>query len=295
MYTPDLIRQLFGDDVLNYLTRKNRGGISAEKGNTYENYFAIYQIASLAKDVIEHSKDVYISSQILAFVDDLVIDCSSDPCRHYQLKNSSSVDWSNGSNPICDDFEKQYHLNHHLSRPSELFLVVSDSALSISLQGCIPSAIQAFSQVFHFPYAPDLVKVIFQQSAFLQALEYLCAFEQPDPDKVECVAKVLAGAWVTSGKSKIAVLEVLTTAQQSSPSYIRCFGQGWQLHPEVEEIFSQIEGFTYKLAKGFLHWEYEGILEGTPPYSIETDAFNNLQARIRQIKPTSFEQLEVLL
>jgi hypothetical protein len=54
MYTNEKIRQLFGSDVLSYLANKNRGGISGEKGNTYENFFAVYQLALLAKEVIEN-------------------------------------------------------------------------------------------------------------------------------------------------------------------------------------------------------------------------------------------------
>ena len=90
MYELERIRVLFGEEVVSYLTHKNRGGTSSAKGNTYENFFAIYQLALLSQIVIENNKDIRCLSQILAFVDDLIIDCQDEsPLRHYQLKNSN--------------------------------------------------------------------------------------------------------------------------------------------------------------------------------------------------------------
>jgi hypothetical protein len=92
MYTNEQIRQLFGSDVLSYLANKNRGGISGEKGNTYENFFAVYQLALLAKEVIENQREINFYSQIIAFVDDLIIVCQDDiTFQHYQLKNRTDV------------------------------------------------------------------------------------------------------------------------------------------------------------------------------------------------------------
>jgi hypothetical protein len=72
MYSEAQIRDRFGDEALNYLKDKNRGGTNSEKGNTYENFFAVYQLALLAQQVIEQNEVIYLASQILAFVDDLV-------------------------------------------------------------------------------------------------------------------------------------------------------------------------------------------------------------------------------
>jgi hypothetical protein len=297
MYTDEEITRCFDDTTLDYLRRKNRGGTSGGKGTTYEDYFAVYQLAYLSKDVVEGGKVIYFSSQIRAFVDDLIIDCSSEPLKHYQLKNSCKVSWSSGKNPISDDFEKQYILNQReKSRTCQLCLVVSDLTLHTKLQSCIPTKIKLFSQVFHFPYNSNILKVINLEPNFKQAIEYLSAFEHPALDKIEYVAKSLVGAWATSGKNRVAVLEVLRKAQQMTPNYVRSFRQDLQLDPEVEEILNRIEDFTYTLTKGFLHWEYAGGLqEGTPGCSIETDDFRRLQERIKERRPTSFEELENLL
>jgi hypothetical protein len=204
--------------------------------------------------------------------------------------------FESGSRSLADDFQKQYNLNQAMSRNSQLYLVVSHEALKAKLDKTLPAAIQAFSQTLYFPYDSNLTKVIAKHPEFQSAIGYLCAFENPEPDKIECVAKVLLGAWVASNKRGISVMQVLRAAQTIQPSYIRSFAQEWSLDPKVIDILNRVPGFDYNLAKGFLHWEYQGGLDqGTLPYSIDTERFRRFQELIQQAQPTSFEKLEVFL
>jgi hypothetical protein len=297
MYEIEQIEQLFGNDVLQYLTRKNLGGVSNEKGNTYENFFAIYKLALLSQEVIENKRNIIFYSQILAFIDDLIIDFDDNTLRHhYQLKNSITVKWGSGLKSIADDFSKQYELNQVNSIESLQHLVVSDSSLKTKLDNDLPDHISDYSQIVHFPYQSNIVKLIAQKTELYEAIKYLCAFSEPDPDKIECVATVLLGAWASTDKSGASVKEILETAQKCQPSYIRSFGQQMQIDTEVANILNQIENFTYNLTKGFLHWEYaNGLEEGTLPYSIESDKFQRFQELIKRNKPTSFEDIEAFL
>lgn len=297
MYTREQIRQLFGSDVLSYLENKNRGGVSGEKGNTYENFFAVYQLALLSKEVIEDGREINFYSQIIAFVDDLIVVCQNNATfRHYQLKNSITVAWGEELKSIADDFSKQYILNQSMSRETKLHLVVSNQELRAKLDESMPAALKTYTQVLHFPYESSLVKVIARQPDFYEAIEYLCAFDNPAPDKIECVATVLLGAWVSNNKSGVCVIEILKKAQDSTPSFIRSFSQQWQLDPEVESILSKIEGLSYNLIRGFLHWEYgNGLDTGTLPYSLDTEKFKRFQELLKRNKPTSFEELEAFL
>jgi hypothetical protein len=107
---------------------------------------------------------------------------------------------------------------------------------------------------------------------------------------------VLLGAWAASDKSNVTVMDILKKAQDFIPSYIRSFQSEWQLDPDVEKILSEIEGFTYNLTRGFLHWRFQnGLDEGTLSYSIETERFQRFQQLIKKNHPTSFEELEVFL
>jgi hypothetical protein len=297
MYESKKIEQLFGNDVLQYLTKKNQGGVSNEKGNTYENFFAVYQLSLLSSEVIENNREINFYSQILAFVDDLIINFNNNaPRQHYQLKNSVNVAWGSGLKSISDDFGKQYELNLSISTESELYLVVSDLNLKAKLEKDLPATINAYSQVIYFSYQSNIVKFIAQQPNFQEAIKYLCAFSEPDPDKIECVATVLLGAWVSSDKSGISVKDILEKAQKCQPSYIRSFSQQLQLDPEVENILSKIPNFSYNLTKGFLHWEYgNGLEQGTLPYSIDSEKFKRFEGIIKKNQPTSFDDIEPFL
>lgn len=239
------------------MINKNQGGVSNKKGNTYENFFAVYQLASLSQEVIENNLEIVFYSQIFAFIDDLIIDFKDSSSRkHYQLKNSASVTWGSGLKSISDDFCKQYELNQSISIESELYLVISDSNLKTRLDNSLPERINDYSQVVHFPYRSNIAKLITQQPDLYEAIKYLCAFSEPDPDKIECVATVLLGAWTSIDKSGASVKDILETAQKCQPSYIRSFAQQMQIDIEVANILKEIENFTYNLTKGFLHWEY---------------------------------------
>jgi hypothetical protein len=121
MYEDRKIEDLFGAATLEYLKKKNQGGVSNNKGNTYENFFAVYQLALLAKDVIEDSKDIYLSSQVCSFVDDLIINrVDENTLQHHQLKNSLNIKWGTGEKSICDDFRKQFRLNESISKNQKL-------------------------------------------------------------------------------------------------------------------------------------------------------------------------------
>jgi hypothetical protein len=298
MYSEAQIRDQFGDETLNYLKNKNRGGSNSEKGNSYENFFAVYQLAQLAVQVIERNESISLSRQVLAFVDDLIIDHGGPeiPLKHYQLKNSDSISWGQGLRSIADDFRKQQQINQTINRSSDLYLIVSNPQLKSSLEQSQPDDLKSYSQVAFFPYARKLIQVLEQDAGFLDAIKYLSAFDNPAPDKIECAATVLLGAWTACDKSNASVLEILQTAQRTSPSFIRVLGQEWEIDPDVKQILDNVANFSYNTAKGFLHWQFgSGLEEGTLSYDCNTPQFKKFESLIKRKKPTSYEDLEVFL
>jgi len=297
MYSENQISEQFGDDILKYLNRKHRGGTSNEKGNTYESFYAIYKIAILSPSVIEQQLEIKFYSQALAFVDDLIIFYEfEDRLQHHQLKNSPSITWGTASQSISDDFHNQQRLNQSIDKLSEQVLVVSDPQLQQRLERSCPQHIRAFSRAEYFPYEENLMQVINAVPDFDAAIRYLCAFEDPEPDKIECVAKVLLGAWVADEKYNISIFDILKKAQDSSPSFIRSFDDDLGLDPDVENILSNIAGLSYNLSKGFLHWQYgNNIDKGTLPYRIGHPNFDKFQERVKSFQPKTFEAFEVLL
>jgi len=127
MYSDNKISQLFGDQSLAYVKNRHRGGTNNEKGNTYENFYTTYKIALLSADAIEKQASIKFYSQVLSFVDDLIILYEEENrLQHHQLKNSLNVSWGSDLKSISNDFEKQEILNQSIDKASELVLVVSD-------------------------------------------------------------------------------------------------------------------------------------------------------------------------
>jgi hypothetical protein len=295
MFTIEQIESLFGQETRKYLQNKNRGGINGEKGSTYENYYALYQVAVLARELIELGQDATICSQGLAFVDDLVIDRHGDTfLRNYQLKNSSTVSWGQGEKSIQDDFCKQHALNQSISRESELYLVVSDSTLQNTLSEKCPQSIKDFSQVLYFPYQKELSRLLDSSPSFREAIQYLCPLE--DIDKVECAAGVLLGAITSSDRSSLSVREIIEKASAFSPSYIRSLSDEVSIDPEVAIILSNVKDFGYTVSKGFLSWDYgSGIFTGTVTSRIDSEQFEKIQRLLKQHHPTTFAGLRDFL
>jgi hypothetical protein len=297
MFTAEQIQSLFGQLAIEYLQNKNRGGINGEKGSTYENFYALYQVAVLAQEVIELGRDATLYGQAFAFVDDLMVDRDRDPVLYnYQLKNSATVAWGKGDKSIQDDFHKQKILNDSISRESQIYLVVSDRDLQNQLSAKCPTAIRDFSRVLYFPYEKGLGRLLDSYPDLKDAIKYLCAFEDPEIDKIECVANVLLGAIVSCARDNLSVREILEKARAYSPSYIRSISGESSLDPQVAEILSNITNFSYNTVRGFLHWDYgDGILTGTVSYSIDSEQFDKIQRLIKNSNPTTFAEIQDFL
>lgn len=77
-----------------YLSRKRSGGDTNQQGNTYEKYFAVNEIATHTNKYLAQLRDVFISTQVNAFVDDLYILNQITPEKtYYQLKSGKKLSW----------------------------------------------------------------------------------------------------------------------------------------------------------------------------------------------------------
>lgn len=298
MYTQDQVTNIFDGNIWAYLINKRQGGTNNAKGNIYENHFATYQLAQFSRYIIEEQIEIKFYSQIWAFVDDLIIDYL-DTRIHYQFKNwTSSLSWGdkNRQNSLCFDFYNQNELNKETSsKITHLCLVVSEHKNEKKLSENIPADIKEFTDVLYFPYVLNINELLGKVPFFKEAINYLSAFEEPEPDKVECVITVLLGAWDSIDKSEVSLKCVLEKAKQCSPSYIRSLNINVEINPNFKNIMEKIPDFSYTISKGFFHWEHAGVDSGTIPYDIETENFDKLQNRIIQEQPSCFDELEAFL
>ncbi len=178
-------------------------------------------------------------------------------------------------------------------------MVVSNDEIAAKLQDEIPKTIDEFACVEYFRYADSLPKVLRCNARFLDSIKYLCSSDEPEPDKIECVASVLCAAWFQTNKKEIDVFALLIKARQMSPSFIRLLKPDEEekdIDSEAKTILDNISGFSYWLSRGYFNWSFQnGLDKGTYIHSIETKEFQHFERRIINQKPDSFEEIENLL
>jgi hypothetical protein len=73
--------------LFKYIKNKHKGGVNNSKGSTFENYFAIYQIAKQYGNK-SNARHTLFSAQVMAFVDDFVIEIDRPNKKHHRTKKS---------------------------------------------------------------------------------------------------------------------------------------------------------------------------------------------------------------
>src|SRR6059058_5843084 len=128
MILKEQLERLYGDRgtaYFTYLNNKNRGGLNNSKGNTFENQFAVYKIATAFNEKAAEQATLF-SSQVLCFIDDLVIEKEDkNEVEHYQLKDVQSLIWLDNPHPLKDDFRMQHEVCSANGITATLQLVVS--------------------------------------------------------------------------------------------------------------------------------------------------------------------------
>src|SRR2546423_12401553 len=89
------VGRLLGQQSLQRLQNKQRGGDNVQKGYRYETLFGAHRIARLLRRYIDHGEDAMVEWQSEGFVDDLVVRRDArTSMKAYQLKNAHATTWS---------------------------------------------------------------------------------------------------------------------------------------------------------------------------------------------------------
>jgi len=156
-----LVREVCGEDALQRLNRKRRGGDSFVDSNSYESQygahvFCLYAAESLRKvagglRVSEH----YLDRKFRCFVDDVVIlDGTRQPLLMVQLKRRTAnpVRWSDDAGAMHQDFRYQHLLDRARDRAPEYQIVVPCNDNLKKLRDSRPDDLDRVEVVF-FPDA----------------------------------------------------------------------------------------------------------------------------------------------
>lgn len=283
-----------GDTYFAYLKNKNRGGTNNSKGNSFENYFAIYLFAKLFNQSTNFAGTLF-STQTFSFVDDLVIEVNAaNNAKFYQIKDVESLSWFGGNHPIQTDFEVQYHYSCSIGLIPELYMTVSREQVHDSLSSQLPESIKSFTKVLYFKTANSISNLLKHNVEFKTEITKICAISKPSFNILETVATIILGVWDASEKKSVPMNILLDKCYAINPHYIK--GAKNNISKELHVALSSLEGFSFNLNNGFLVWNYKLSDKGILPFPVGTNEFSQWENDILQFGfIESFEILEPFL
>ena len=297
MITLEVLKKAFGEDEgekrFKYLQNKNKGGRNNSKGNSFENFYAVFQISRSFNENLNPEETLF-SSQANTFIDDLLIEQIADKIETYfQLKDVARLSWQAGEHPLKDDFFYQHKISIISGINAKFQIVVSDKSVYENLLSDIPGEIIDFVEVVHFESASSLNNLIRKNLLMKEELTKMCALTNPSTDKLETLATIILGAWDASSKSKISLEDILNKSYSLKPNFIK--GHLTKLSHTLSKILNSINGFTYEIENGFLKWKFNNTDEGVLKYGIGSREFEQLENDIFNTDIKSFEDLEPFL
>ena len=279
--------------MFGYLGNKNRGGRNNTKGNSFENFFAVYQIAKLLNEDLNHAK-IFFSAQQFQFIDDLILEFHNvNKTCFYQIKDVQELDWGSGNNTIANDFEFQYEISKHLSRDAKLELMVSKKEVCDELLRKIPESLNGKVSVGFFSTDTSIPNLIRTNEIMKEALKRICALQNPATNKLEALATIILGVWDASDKQSICLSDLKSDCLNINPNYFKGFEN--EINEKLKAIFLSVNGFEYRVENGFIVWKYLSSDVGTLSFAIGTKEFLQWENDVLNAHIQNFDDLEIHL
>jgi hypothetical protein len=288
----------FGKDgatLHEYLNNKHRGGINNTKGNVFENFFAVYKIASWWEKAISPDEIIF-SAQVVSFIDDLVIEKTSVPVKkmHYQVKDVQTITWLQGIHSLLNDFTYQHQIYEASGENCELNMVVSRLSLKEELEKNISASISSFTNVIFFSTDNSVSSLLKTNAKFKEKIKSICAISNPHLDTLEATAAILIGAWDSTTKFQISLRQIQDICYRISPNYLKGYSGG--ISPALATVFAGIEGFFFEMENGYFKWSYNDTDHGILIFPQGTQEYAQWENNMLQLGNVNrFEQLESFL
>lgn len=270
MSVSDYVKQVFGEAFAKKLTKIRTGGDNNQKGTDFENFYAVVKICEIASSA-SNLDDYTVSSQELAFVDDLCVRCVNLGEKiNYQAKNSAlaAADWDN---EMEERFRMQSDIDaafHKLPNNQQILLVSSfDKAAANDAK--IPMPMKAYAKSEFFPHANSPYQLFDQHAAARQVLEAVC--DSKDLAVLDAAFRLVLGVWTAENDRPRSVGDLIGLARANSRPDI--FGGQMPHRPGVPGWIlakcAALQGFATRVEFGNFIVSYNG-LEVSIPSTTET-------------------------
>ena len=247
-----------------YLTNKHRGGLSNQKGNTFEVIYAtkeIIRLYSLGVDL----DNTYVAAQLKdAFVDDFQIIYDTGLKVYHQCKDTVSLSWDEDKKgkPFYDfRWQKEYSIGN--GEAFQLKIVYSNPECKIHTSS-IPTVIEDVTIKELFPAYSNLNTII-QDSEDLQNEIKSILFADRDGHKLDQLytfAEVIRSEWL-----ELAEPNRLVSLSEIKDQTILKYGAiinfkdlpDVELSDELKNIFDRFPEFSYLVNGQNIFWSYRKL------------------------------------
>lgn len=276
-------------DQKKYLEHKHQGGLNNQKGASYEDYYAVFQIVVYARKYKKSLDCVFFQTQLKdSFVDDLLIVYPSQKKVYHQLKNTKRLSWGEVGvkGDLAYDFCCQIQICSTIKESFVLKLVHSLGTQAAVSK--IPKSISKQSRVEYFEYADSLEKLILTYGKFNKSLRRIAAQgEKATDDELLHIATVFLGLWKRKNTTQQVDLKKLVDGAIKCKVNLSIY-DNVSISPAFEDYLDSIEGLEYYLCGLFFYWQI-GKMSGACEWTDECET------AILKAKPTNkWELIELL-
>lgn len=250
--------------VSTYLANKNRGGLSNQKGNTYELHYGLSCLLYYLDTCRNTYDKVFLTSQSGDYVDDWLFEEPTSHKRYCQLKNYQTLYWSTRSSghTIVSDFEAQERASDTKGELYSCYLVYSNSSCGVSRS--VPTQLHN-TQTVHFNYYDTLVKFI--ASPYIQSQLSKVVITGLYKDQIDDTARFLYCALISSTLKHVSVQDLINDAYRLSTGHLclNIWPQNiWSL--QFLQTLDHVHGLTYHFVYDKVFWNC-GLMSGTLIYN----------------------------
>ena len=237
-----------------YLKNKHKGGKSNAKGNLYEEYYAVYQLALLIDKYRSTPSNVHLSTQVPeTFVDDLLIEQEDSYKTYHQLKDVKQITWI--SNKLKYDFERQRDISSENGERFTLKLVYSDSDSSVS---AVPDTISDCTEAEYFPFYSSIQSLYLGFQPFQEAIKSIAMpYHLTDNDFIG-ISGALLGAWgMVDSQSSTSLEEILEKVYNIGKGLINIntYPSSVKISDDCSALLRQI-GIEYQTVGSSIYWSH---------------------------------------
>lgn len=276
-------------DQKKYLEHKHQGGLNNQKGASFEDCYAVFQIVVYALKYKKSLDCVFFQTQLQdSFVDDLLIVYPPQKKVYHQLKNTKRLSW--GKVGVKGDLAYDFYCQiQNCRKKKESFVLKLVHSLGAQVAvSAIPKRISKKSQVEYFEYADSLEKLILTSEGFSESLREIAAQgENATYDEILQIATVFLGIWKSENTTQQVDLKKLVDGVMAFKVNLSIY-DNVSISPACKDYLDSTKGLEYYLCGLFFYWQI-GNMRGACEWT------DKCETAILNAKPTKKWKLIELL